>query len=381
MSWVAGKRVAFTGKLASLTRSEAAELVRRHGGCFLPAVTKRTTMLVVGQEGWPLQADGRLSRKLERARRLQALGQIIAIVPEEELLQQLGLEASSAEIHQRFSLAQLCRLLKVPRDRLRAWLRQGLLQPSATLQGIPYFDFQQVTGVRTLWDLARSGVSLERLRKSLELLARWLPKLGPADQHLRLLERNGQVLCRLDEGQLAEPTGQLQLDFTEQENGPRLVAAQSAPSPEELFRQGCDLEAEGNLIEAVQTYREAIYLGGPGADLCFNLANALYALGQLQAAAERYWQAVELDHQFVDAWNNLGNVLLEVGQDDEALRAYRQALQLNKHYADAHYNLADALEQMGRPTQARPHWKDYLALEPFGEWAEYARQRLSRKSV
>ena len=31
---LAGKRVAFTGRLASLTRSEAAGLVRKHGGAL-----------------------------------------------------------------------------------------------------------------------------------------------------------------------------------------------------------------------------------------------------------------------------------------------------------------------------------------------------------
>ena len=45
-----GKQVAFTGKLASMTRKEAADLVRTYGGRFLAAVNRQTSYLIVGQE-------------------------------------------------------------------------------------------------------------------------------------------------------------------------------------------------------------------------------------------------------------------------------------------------------------------------------------------
>src|SRR5258708_38914132 len=59
--------VAFTGRLACMTRAEAFEVVRQHGGTPSKAVTKRTKLLIVGELGWPLLDDGRPSNKLTRA--------------------------------------------------------------------------------------------------------------------------------------------------------------------------------------------------------------------------------------------------------------------------------------------------------------------------
>src|SRR5262249_2794749 len=59
--------VAFTGRLACLTRAEAVEEVRSHGRTPSQTVTRQTNVLVVGELGWPLLDDGRPSNKLSRA--------------------------------------------------------------------------------------------------------------------------------------------------------------------------------------------------------------------------------------------------------------------------------------------------------------------------
>jgi NAD-dependent DNA ligase len=59
--------VAFTGRLACMTRVEAFEVVRSHGGTPSQEVTRRTNVLVVGELGWPLLDDGRPSNKLSKA--------------------------------------------------------------------------------------------------------------------------------------------------------------------------------------------------------------------------------------------------------------------------------------------------------------------------
>jgi NAD-dependent DNA ligase len=59
--------VAFTGRLACMTRAEAFAVVRQHGGMPSQTVTKGTKLLIVGELGWPLLDDGRPSNKLSRA--------------------------------------------------------------------------------------------------------------------------------------------------------------------------------------------------------------------------------------------------------------------------------------------------------------------------
>src|ERR1041385_530904 len=124
-----GREVAFTGKLASLTRREAAELVERLGGGFSRTVGPRTAMLVVGQEGWPLRDDGRLTRKVLRARARTAKGQALEVLTEEEFLARLGLERSGG-VQRLITIAQASRVLRVPGDRLRLWMRLGILRPA-----------------------------------------------------------------------------------------------------------------------------------------------------------------------------------------------------------------------------------------------------------
>ncbi len=59
-----GERVSFTGTLASMTHRQAQQLVAEHGGAAMPHVSRQLTILVIGEEGWPLEQDGRASQKL-----------------------------------------------------------------------------------------------------------------------------------------------------------------------------------------------------------------------------------------------------------------------------------------------------------------------------
>ena len=69
-----GETVVFTGTLASMTHREAMDAVAEQGGRSVQTITSQTTLLVVGEEGWALEDDGRASQKLEYALRLAADG-------------------------------------------------------------------------------------------------------------------------------------------------------------------------------------------------------------------------------------------------------------------------------------------------------------------
>lgn len=361
MDLLKGKQVAITGKLAAMTRREAIALIAACGGEFVPAVSPATNVLLVGQGCWPLRKDGRIPRRLQKARQLQ-----IAIVNEDELLAQLG---RSDGVHRLYTLAQLLDLVNVPRPRVRAWVHAGLIEPAETIKGIDYFDFRQVVTAKTLCELTEGGVSVVRIQRSLEQLKTWLPSVDEPLQQLALLDRNGQLLVRLEKG-LMEPSGQMYLDF---EEGPAVLAVEPV-SAAEWFEQGCQHEADGFLDEAARAYREALLAGGPAVDICFNLANVLLALGKKREASERYRQVVELDTTHAAAWNNLGVALSDLKQGEEAERAYRRALQLR--HGDAHYNLADLLDGQGRTAEACAQWQAFLRHEPHGRWSAYARRRL-----
>ena len=68
-----------------MSRAEAFEVVRQHGGTPSQAVTKRTNLLIVGELGWPLLDDGRPSNKLARA-----TSHSVPVVSERRFLEWIG---------------------------------------------------------------------------------------------------------------------------------------------------------------------------------------------------------------------------------------------------------------------------------------------------
>ena len=87
-----GEKVAFTGILASMTHRQACDLVAENGGASSNHMSGHVTMLVVGEEGWPLDEDGKASLKLEQAVELLNSGVPMQILKESEWLRLLGLE-------------------------------------------------------------------------------------------------------------------------------------------------------------------------------------------------------------------------------------------------------------------------------------------------
>ncbi len=381
---LSGMEVALTGPLASMNREEARRRLADAGATHVAAPTERTDLLVVGQGGALLGEDGKLTASLRSAHELRARGVDLEIVSEAEFLARLGLDDRRGDLHRLYTLTQLARILDVPAARVRAWMRNELIRPAQVVRRLCFFDFAQVATAKALAQLTSDGITPARIRRSLEELREWLPDADRALAQLETLERDGPLLLRTDDGDLAETTGQLRLDFGA-DDAPAVAEAPPAPlSPlpsvgrnaDDWFELGIAAEEENMLEEAVDAYRRSLACSGPQPEVCFNLGNALYSLERPEEAATSLRQAVELDAEYVEAWNNLGVVLGELGESREALRSLRHALALEPKYADAHYNLAETLACAGDTRGAERHWRAYLDLDPSSSWADHVRARL-----
>jgi predicted TPR repeat methyltransferase/DNA-binding transcriptional MerR regulator len=365
-----GLRVAITGRLASMTRREVEDLIRERGGRPQSAVNRKTDLLVLGAEGLPVTVDGGLSRKLRRARELERDGQGLEIVGEDAFLERLGLEPDRPL----YTTTQLGRILDVPGHRIRAWVRRGLVAPVKTSNRLAYFDFRQVATVKAVAGLVEGGVSADRIRRTLIELGAWLPDVEGSVR--RLETRGGELLVRLEDGSVADPRGQLRLPFEERDDRPPIRVREA-----DWFEEGLRREDAGDVVGAVEAYREAIREEGEDPELCFNLGNALYTIGEHEESATRFRRAVDLDPEYVEAWNNLANVLSELGDARAAVEAYRCALAIEPAYADAHYNFGETLFALGLHEEARRHWRTYLGLDPRSAWADHVRARLSETGM
>jgi tetratricopeptide (TPR) repeat protein len=384
-----GRYVTCTGRLAWLSHEQFEDVVESLGGRFTHGLGAGVAALVVGERDLPLNRDGTLAKHLclarvmERARTLGA-----TILSESQFLRGLGLGGyvsggeGGDEGPRLYTTATLTDLLEIPPARIRAWVRAGLVRPVKTEHGVWHFDFRQVAAVKTLDHLMRSGVHPSRIRRSLDQLRRWLPEAQQSLDQLSLLEHNGDLLVRLEHGDLATADGQLHFDYSgeaaEDASAPLRLHVEVAPTtPGAWFEQGVEQQRAGYLAESAESYRQALQLGGPDAQVCFDLANVLRELGQKRQAMERYLQAVEVDRNFADAWNNLGILLCEMGRREAACTAFRRAIAANPADARAHYNLADVLDELRLTAEACEYWRQYLRFDASSERAEYARQRLT----
>ena len=117
--------VAFTGRLACMTRAEAFEVVRQHGGTPSQTVTKRTKLLIVGELGWPLLDDGRPSNKLARARSYS-----VPVVSERRFLEWTG-KFIPDNANKAYSVDQLASLSGLPGEKIQELAQLSLLDERA----------------------------------------------------------------------------------------------------------------------------------------------------------------------------------------------------------------------------------------------------------
>jgi tetratricopeptide (TPR) repeat protein len=379
---LSGVRVALVGRLASMSRREAAQLVRRHGALVAERPSPSVRLVVVGEGDFPPSAESGPDDWFDAPTREAIERGEIEVLRETQLWQRLGMVETEQEVHRLYTPAMLAELLHVPVAVIRRWHRRGLIVPVREVRRLPYFDFQEVATARRLAELLAAGMSPAAIERKLAALARYVPGVERPLAQLSVIVEGKSILLRQGDG-LIEPGGQLRFDFAAAEEtaagpAPEESEAPIPPSaaPAEAARAAAELEEAGHLDQAAEMYRAAMAAGGPTPEWCFQVAELLYRLGDLSGARERYYMAVELDEDYVEARANLGCVLAELGQADLAVAALQGALAFHPEYADAHYHLARILDQSGRAPEALAHWQAFLNLAPDSPWADQARQRL-----
>lgn len=381
-----GSRAAILGRMAAMSNTAAARVLREQGFSVVEPNDLSLQLLVLGEWDFSWTDSPDLRRYLADVPPA-VLEKGPRIITETELWQTLGMLEAGNDVRRWFTPAMLADLIGVPTFCVRRWYRQGLLRAARVVHRLPYFDFREAAAARRLVMLRKEGLSLDAITQRVRKLLPFLPNVERSLSQMTLVADGRRILLRREDG-FIDPAGQLHFDFESDAEEFFPLPAGVTPVASIPCRRSdagdeplpCDAETlaalaetcddEGRLSEAVEHYRAAIAAGGPTAELCFQLGDALYRLGDLAAARERFWMAVELDEGFVEARVNLGAVLAESGDLDLAEAAFRGALTLVPDYPDAHYLLAKLLREMGRLEEAADHHQEFVRLAPHSPWAD-----------
>lgn len=372
-------RIAFTGKLVSMTRREAWRLVRDLGGEPASSITHRTSILVVGMEGWPLLPNGEISHKLRRAEELRVAGCAIQIAPEPTFLEMIGRKEPSSALPKTYPAADVCRIMKIEIGTLRRWEQFGLIE---SRDG--FYDFLDLVSIQTIHDLVRDGVRPEKIAKSLSNLAAILPGMQRPLARLRVVAENPNMLLIDRDGMRVTTTGQFQLDFEGGRHGVGGTVLSLDPQMRDLaewFELGLGCEEEGLYREAVEAFRAVLTLDPSSSQAYCHLGNIMREMGILWAAEEFYGMATQIGPSLVTGWCGLAGAQEEQGKTEAAIASYSTALAVCPEHADGQFNLALCYEKAGRKQEARRHWFAYLKLDPAGASAQVARWHLSVHSA
>jgi tetratricopeptide (TPR) repeat protein len=344
--------VAFTGRLACMSRAEAFNVVRQRGGTPSPDVTKRTKILIVGELGWPLLDDGRPSNKLNRASEYG-----IPVVSERRFLEWIG-KAVPDDAQKSYSAEQIASLSKMSVGMVGELSQLGLLDDR---QG--RFGFRDLASARQVAKLLNDGVRLSEIIRAVSEIRKWLPDVGFTGLRLQAgVHRDVQVEHR---GGRTDKYGQF------------VLAVDEAPeNPDELFDRAHAAEQTGKVAEAERLYRLLMKADPTDASAPFNLGNMLRGAGRTVEAEAALRTATRANPAFAEAWYNLSDLLDDQGRIDAAVECLRKALVVAPDYTDALFNLALLLQRRGSYAEAKDYWRQYLAGDGASEWAGRARRSL-----
>ena len=361
-----GQLVVFTGKLSSLGRKEARALVTRLGGTTADDVNAKTTMLVIGAEGFGPTPDREKSNKLKRAEELNAQPgggtRPIRILTEEDFCRVAGVATTDTLKRQYHAMRDvLARYGELREDHLRYLVKCGVLRPVLRTNADTFFAFPDLPVIRQANEGLSQGVPFRGVARTL-IAARQ----GQLEFDFRLDAAPAKIIAlrRTDRARQTLPKAEAP------------TSVRDTALAEEYFRAASALDNgdESTQEEAAASYRKALELDPYLVAALINLANIRYSRDELVEAQALYERAIGLESDFFEAHFNLGNIYHDLGRFPEAQSCYREALRLNPFYADAHFYLAVTFEKMGLSQEARPHWRAYQQLAPQGEWVELAKE-------
>ncbi|PYE01066.1 tetratricopeptide repeat protein [Prochlorococcus marinus] len=132
---------------------------------------------------------------------------------------------------------------------------------------------------------------------------------------------------------------------------------------EKILNQAFIFHSQGNISEAIKSYKNFISQGYKDPRVFSNYGDILKSLGKFKEAEITTRNAIELRPDFVGAHYNLGNILRALGKLQEAEESIRKAIELKPDFVEAHLHLAYLFQEKGDYQNSSNRLKYILKLK------------------
>ncbi|MFN4151051.1 MAG: tetratricopeptide repeat protein [Candidatus Sericytochromatia bacterium] len=150
---------------------------------------------------------------------------------------------------------------------------------------------------------------------------------------------------------------------------------EEAVDPIEMAQKNNDLAVEaynrGDINEAIDLYKKALYLNSKLSVAQYNLGNAFFALEDYDSAIDCFEKFILLQPRDPFAYYNLANAYFKKGDNLAATTYYQKALVISPGDYMTHYNLGKVYEEIEDYSKATLAYKKALEIKPDYDIAHF----------
>jgi tetratricopeptide (TPR) repeat protein len=258
----------------------------------------------------------------------------------------------AAGSNQTFSTRAAARILAVPPERIRYWVRRQFINPTA-LRGRNFrFAFNDLILMRLAKELLPTRRHLEPIQRCFARVRNLIGATRPVSS-FKLENLDGRIVVREGAMCFEAETGQLVFDFEGRTKG-KVEEGFGAARARERFEEARRL-AEEDPLKALTIYSDVVNREPANFDAHMRLAALLEHESDDKGAMRHYLGAAAIMPASAEVHFKLGLLYRRTAANDAAIRSLNRAIECDPTMVEAHRNLAEVFDQMGRKRDAIKH--------------------------